>query len=187
MFGNSFYGQAVYEDPKWDFKSLNFDADVAYGYEKAGTVINSTNPDLRSFRANGGKLIQYHGWADAAISPYGSIDYYNSVVQFFAKYPDPRGGGKPVSDFYRLFMVPGMGHCGGGLGPNQFGNGGNRFAGDADKDLLTALDRWVEKGVAPEQFIGTGADLTRPLCSFPKVARYKGSGDPKQAASFSCE
>ena len=185
MFGNSFFGQAVFEDPKWDFHALNFDSDVTYAFEKAGVHLNSTSPDLRSFRAHGGKLIQYHGWADAAISPFGSIDYYEKVLAFFAKYPDPRSSGA-VADFYRLYMVPGMGHCGGGIGPNSFGNGGNRFVGDADRDLLTALDRWVEKGVAPEQFIGTGATMTRPLCTYPKVAKYKGSGDPNSAASFTC-
>lgn len=193
MFGNSFYGQAVFEDPKWDFRKLDFDADVALAAEKAGTVLSSTNPDLRSFRAQGGKLIQYHGWADAAISPYGSIDYYNDVLSFFSKYPDPRGGGRPVSDFYRLFMVPGMGHCAGGIGPNSFGNGGNKFKGDAERDLITALERWVEQGVAPERFIGTGTatddstkTLTRPLCSYPQVAQYNSSGDQNQAASFIC-
>jgi feruloyl esterase len=193
MFGNSFYGQAVFEDSHWDFRTLNFDTDVALAAEKAGTVLNSTNPDLRSFRAHGGKLIQYHGWADAAISPFGSIEYYDKVVSFFSKYPDARTAGGTVSDFYRLFMVPGMGHCGGGIGPNSFGNGSNRFSGDPDRDLISALERWVEKDVAPERFIGTGnvggdpaKTLSHPLCPFPQVARYNGSGDPSQAASFTC-
>jgi len=112
------------------------------------------------------------------------------------KYPNGRTHTQgAVDDFYRLFMVPGMGHCGGGIGPNVFGNG-NTVAGaknDPERDLLTALDRWVEKGVAPDQFIGTGKVvgdpakvLTRPLCAFPTVARYKGSGDVNDAASFTC-
>ena len=192
-FGNSFFGQAVFENPKWDFRTLDFDTDVAYAYEKAGVVLNSDSPDLRSFRARGGKLIQYHGWADAAISPFGSIDYYEKVLKFFQKYPDPRGGGKPVSDFYRLFMVPGMGHCAGGAGPNSFGNAGLQFYGDPNRDVVTALEQWVEKGVAPEQLVGTGKSaldsakpLTRPLCVYPQVARYDGSGDPANAASFRC-
>jgi feruloyl esterase len=193
MFGNSFYGQAVFEDPNWDFRTLNFDTDVAVAAEKAGTVLNATNPDLRSFRAHGGKLIQYHGWADAAIAPLGSIEYYDKVRSFFSKYPDARNTSRTVTDFYRLFMVPGMGHCGGGIGPNNFGNRGNRFNGDPERDLLSALERWVEKGVAPERFIGTGnvggdpaKTLTRPLCPYPQVARYNGSGDPNHAASFTC-
>jgi pimeloyl-ACP methyl ester carboxylesterase len=196
MFGNSFYGQAVFEDPKWDFRSMNFDTDVSYAAQKAGIVVNSDNPDLRSFRANGGKLIQYHGWADAAISPFGSIEYYNKVSAFFAKYPDERskGNNAQVSDFYRLFMVPGLGHCAGGIGPKSFGQDGNRFKGDPNRDVISALERWVETGVAPDQIIGTGTvvgdankPLTRPLCSFPKVARYKGTGDPAEAANFTCE
>ena len=193
MFGNSFYGQAVFEDPHWDFRTLNYDSDVALAAEKAGAVLNSNNPDLRTFRAHGGKLIQYHGWADAAISPFGSIEYYEKVQAFFSKYPDARTGGGSVLDFYRLFMVPGMAHCGGGIGPNSFGNSGNRFSGDPDRDVISALEKWVEKGVAPERLIGTGnvsgdpaRTLTRPLCPFPQVARYNGSGDPSQATSFTC-
>lgn len=193
MFGNSFYGQAVFENPNWDFRTLNFDSDVALAAEKAGAVLNSTNPDLRSFRAHGGKLIQYHGWADAAIAPLGSIEYYEKVLSFFAKYPDARNSSRSVPDFFRLFMVPGMGHCSGGIGPNSFGNGGNKFKGDPERDLITALERWVEKGVAPDRFIGTGAVvgdpakiLTRPICPYPQVARYNGTGDSTEAASFTC-
>jgi feruloyl esterase len=193
MFGNSFYGQAVFEDPQWDFRTLNFDTDVTLAAEKAGIVLNSNNPDLRSFRAHGGRLIQYHGWADAAISPFGSIEYYEQVRSFLSKYPDARSRGGAVSDFYRLFMVPGMGHCGGGIGPNSFGNDRNRFGGDPERDLITALERWVEKGVAPERLIGTGnvsgdpaTTITRPLCPYPQIARYNGSGDSNQATSFTC-
>jgi feruloyl esterase len=98
-----------------------------------------------------------------------------------------------MADFYRLFLVPGMSHCGGGLGPNSFGNGPAVAKDDPERDLLTALDRWVEKGIAPDHFIGTGKSitdpgkpLTRPLCAYPKTARYKGSGDPNDAANFSC-
>ncbi len=192
MFGNTFFGQAVFEETDWNFRKLNFDSDVAFGFEKAGIHINSSNPDLRSFRAHGGKLIQYHGWADGAISPLGSIAYYESVVDFFARYPDARmQGHPPVQDFYRLFMVPGMGHCGGGIGPNSFGNGA--IGADPEHDVVLALDRWVEKGIAPEKLIGAGKSisdpgkpLTRPLCPYPQTVRYDGSGDPNDAASFSC-
>ena len=191
-FGNSFFGQAVFEAPNWDFRTLNFDSDVAVALEKAGAVLNSTSPDLRTFRARGGKLIQYHGWADAAIAPLSSIEYYEKVRAFFAKYPDARSSGA-VADFYRLFMVPGMGHCGGGIGPKSFGNDGNAFSGDPERDVISALERWVEQGVAPDRLIGTGtvpADttttMTRPLCAYPLVAHYNGAGDPNQAASFTC-
>jgi feruloyl esterase len=185
-FANTFWLQAVYENLKTDFRTLNFDSDVAWGDQKAA-ALNSTNPDLRSFRAHGGKLIQYHGWGDAAIPAQDSIDYYEAAKAFLAKYPDGRMPSKgEVADFYRLFLVPGMSHCGGGVGPNSFGNDATVAKDDPERDLMTALDRWVEKGVAPDHFIGTGKSMTRPLCPYPKVAKYKGSGDTNDAASFSC-
>jgi feruloyl esterase len=196
-FGNSFYGQAVAEDPKWDFRKWNFESDYAFAVEKTGALLNSTSPDLRSFRSTGGKLIQFHGWGDAAIPALASIEYYDRVRAFMAKYPDGRTS-RPgeVDEFYRLFMVPGMGHCAGGIGPNTFGNGGRSGASttpDPDSDLVAALERWVERGTAPERLIGSGTvvgdparPLTRPLCAYPKVARYNGSGDPYVADSFTC-
>jgi hypothetical protein len=193
-FGNSYYGDVVFENPKWDFRSLDFDRDVAFGDGKAGWILNSTSPDLRSFRAHGGKLIQYHGWADAAISPISSIEYYESVRSFLSKYPDPRrDSSKSIEDFYRLFMVPGMGHCGGGIGPISFGNGGGPASTEPARDIFAALEQWVEKGVAPNQLIGSGPvptdtskTLTRPLCPYPQVAQYKGTGDANNAANFVC-
>jgi feruloyl esterase len=180
-FGNTYYGQAVFEDPKWNFRTFDFDRDVQFGDTKAGAVLNATNPDLRSFRAEGGKLLQYHGWGDAAISALSSIDYYQSVETFLSKFPDARSAtGRSTNDFYRLFMVPGMGHCGGGMGPNNF-------------DPFTPLESWVEKGIAPAQLIGTGTvagdstrKMTRPICAYPNVAQYKGTGDPNDAANFAC-
>jgi feruloyl esterase len=197
-FGNSFYGQAVAEDPKWDFRKWSIESDYALAVEKTGALLDSTNPDLRSFRATGGKLIQFHGWGDAAIPGLASIEYYDRVRAFMAKYPDGRTS-RPaeVDEFYRLFMVPGMGHCSGGIGPHTFGNDDGRSGAsttrDPDSDILAALERWVERGVAPERLIATGTvvgdpakPLTRPLCVYPKVARYNGSGDPYVADSFSC-
>ena len=194
--GNSYYGQAVFEDPAWNFRTLDFDADVTFGDAKAGSLLNATSPDLRSYRAGGGKLIHYHGWGDAAISALSSIDYYERAQSFLTRFPDARSDvSRPVDDFYRLFMVPGMGHCGGGAGPNRFGNGGAvsaAAAADPERDVFAALERWVEKGIAPDHLIGQGtaADdptkgLTRPLCLYPKVAQYKG-GDVNDAASFTC-
>jgi feruloyl esterase len=192
-FGNSYYGQAVFEDPNWDFRKLNFDGDVAFGDAKAGPALNSTSADLRSFRANGGKLIQYHGWGDAAISPSSSIDYYESVKAFLNRFPDGRHEKTDPMDFYRLFLVPGMGHCGGGIGPNDFGNNRVSTFVDAEHNILSALDAWVERGKAPEKIIGTGTavndpnkTLTRPLCPYPLVARYRGAGDPNSAENFAC-
>ena len=180
-FGNTYYGQAVFEDSKWDFRTLDFDRDVQFGDAKAGPVLNATSPDLRSFRAEGGKLLQYHGWGDPAISAVGSVEYYDSVKTFLSRFPDARSAsGRTVPDFYRLFMVPGMGHCGGGAGPNSF-------------DAFSALETWVEKGIAPTQLIGSGTvagdstrKMTRPICAYPDVAQYKGAGDPNDAANFIC-
>jgi len=194
VFANTYFGQAVYEDAKWDFRTSNFDEDVRYGDEKAGVILNSNNPDLRSFRARGGKLIQYHGWGDAAIPATSSIQYYEKVKDFMSKYSDGRSSSaQPVDNFYRLFMVPGMGHCGGGNGPNTFGNRPGAPI-DADHDVVAALEQWVEKGVAPKQLIGTGKAsgdsskmLTRPLCSYPQTAHYNGTGDTNQAANFTCK
>lgn len=197
VIGNPYYRAAVFENPKWDFRTLDFDKDFEYGERKAAPILNSSNPDLRSFRARGGKLITYHGWADAAITPLASIEYYEQVRDFMTKYPDARSDNKkPVEDFYRLFMVPGMGHCAGGIGPNRFGNGGAispATMNDPTRDVFAALEQWVEKGVAPDQWIGQGTmvgdtskTLTRPICQYPKIAQYKGSGDINDAANFSC-
>jgi tannase/feruloyl esterase len=196
-FGNSFYGQAVAEDPKWDFRKWNFESDFAYAVDKTAGILNSMSPDLRSFRATGGKLLQYHGWGDAAIPGSASIEYYDRVRTFMAKYPDGRGTSPAALDqFYRLFMVPGMGHCSGGIGANTFGNGGRSAASptaDPDRDILAALERWVEGNVAPDRIIASGVQggdaskpMTRPLCPYPQIARYKGAGDPYVAESFAC-
>jgi feruloyl esterase len=192
-FGNSYYGHAVFEQSNWDYRTLDFDRDVAFGDAKAGPVLNATNPDLRSFRANGGKLIQYHGWGDAAITALGSIEYYEDVRAFLDRFPDPRSQNVDIDDFYRLFLVPGMGHCSGGIGPNSFGNGFLSTRTDTEFDLLSALEAWVEQDAAPEKFVGTGtavndptATLTRPLCPYPQAARYLGSGNPNDADNFEC-
>jgi feruloyl esterase len=195
-FGNSYYGAAVFENPKWSFLTLDFDRDVSIADAKTAPVLNAISPDLRSFRASGGKLIQYHGWGDAAIPAPSSIEYYETVRAFLATHPDARTpGAPPTEDFYRLFLVPGMAHCGGGSGPNSFGNGGGGAPAsrDPERDIFTALERWVEQGVAPQRLVGTGraaADpstpLTRPLCPYPQVAEYRGSGDVNVAANFAC-
>jgi feruloyl esterase len=184
---------------------MDFDGDVKAADEKDAPIFNSYNPDLRTFRDHGGKLIQYHGWSDAAIAPRDSINFYEKVTAFLASAPDPRAAdARDVQGFYRLFMVPGMGHCEGGPGPTSFGNGGGEAGTpvDADHNVLLALDRWVVQGVAPEKLIGSGhiggqagggmvgngttVKVTRPLCPYPKVARYKGLGDSNVADSFAC-
>ena len=198
-FGDNYYAEAVFENPKWDYRTLDLERDLKFGEAKVGRHLDSTNPDLRSFRAAGGKLIQYHGWGDAAIAPGSSIDYYEAVRSFMTKYPDARSknASAPIEDFYRLFMVPGMGHCFDGAGPNRFGNNrrpaGPDTALDPERDVFAALERWVEQGVAPEQLIGSGTVLgdettpmTHPICTYPNVARYKGTGDINDATRYAC-
>jgi feruloyl esterase len=188
-FGNTYYGQAVFEQSNWDFRTLDFDRDVEFGDAKAGTVLNATSPDLRSFRGNGGKLIQYHGWGDAAISALTSIEYYENVSAFLTRFPDARSTSTDPMDFYRLFLVPGMGHCGGGIGATNF----NAAPADAEHNFLSALEAWVERNAAPVRLIGSGRavddptkTLTRPVCPYPQTAQYRGTGDPNDAENFAC-
>ena len=167
---DDYFKYVVFEDPKWDFRTLNFDGDLAKALKKDSGVLSAVNPDLRPFFARGGKLIQYHGWTDQQVMPENSINYHESVVKTV---------GKAKADAsYRLFMVPGMGHCGGGDGPNKF-------------DMLGALELWREGGKAPETVVASHAtegkvDRTRPLCAYPAVAKYKGSGSTDEAGNFAC-
>jgi feruloyl esterase len=197
-FGFSYFRDVVFERPDWQLQSMDFDRDVRISNEKVAPILNSTNPDLRSFRARGGRLIQYHGWGDAAIAAPTSIEYYEAVRSFMSSAPDPRSTAKSVEDFYRLFMVPGLAHCSGGVGPVHFGNDADfgpapAASTDPERDMLTALERWVEHGIAPARLIGSGPSprdptktLTRPLCPYPQLAKYKGAGDTNDAASFAC-
>ena len=167
---DDYFKYVVFEDPQWDFRTLNFDGDVAKAMKKDAGVLSATNPDLRPFFARGGKLITYHGWTDQQVMPENSINYMKSVVATV--------GEAEADASYRLFMVPGMNHCGGGDGPNKF-------------DMLGALELWREDGKAPEVVIASHAtggkvDRTRPLCAFPEVAKYTGSGSTEDAANFAC-
>lgn len=198
FFGNGFFGYFVFQDPHWDFSTLNFTTDVTLTDEDFAAILNSTDPDLRPLRAHGAKVIHYVGWADSAIAPINSVNYYNSVRAELAGVEPVRQNSdrwEEIQEFYRLFMVPGMAHCSGGDGPNAFGNGtSNGPVIDADHDLLKALESWVEQGTAPEKIIAThyvnntpasGLQFQRPLCPFPQVARYT-VGDPTNADNFKC-
>ena len=162
----------VFENPDYDPLGFDWDRDVPAMDAKLANIINATNPDLTAFKARGGKLIQYHGWSDPGVAPMSSVNYYEAVLQRM-------GGAPPVRDFYRLFMVPGMQHCGGGPGPDRF-------------DGLAALRQWVEQGKPPERIVaahmtGDHIDRTRPLCPYPQKARWNGSTNIDEAASFNCE
>ena len=197
-FGSGFFADFVFQSANFDFRTLNFTSDVDLADDEFAAILNSTDPDLRPFNARGGKMIHYAGWADSAIAPINSVNYYNSVTAGLSSkaHRDHDGGRlEEIQEFYRLFMVPGMAHCTGGDGPNGFGNGASVApVVDADHDLLKALERWVEQGVPPEKIIAThyvnndptnGVQFQRPLCPFPQVARFK-VGDPTNADSFEC-
>jgi feruloyl esterase len=162
---------AVFQNPNWDYMTFDFDSDMALADRIDDDVTKATDPNLREFFRRGGKLLLYHGWTDPSISPLNSINYYNSVVDFV-------GGLANARDSFRLFMVPGMDHCGGGDGPNTF-------------DSLGAIEEWVEAAKAPDQIIASRiregkTERTRPLCPYPQVAKYKGTGSTDDAANFSC-
>ena len=163
------YGYVVFQDPHWDYRNFDFDRDVAVAQKAMKDTMDAVDPDLRPFFEHGGKLIQYHGWSDPGVAPQGSVNYYRAVA---AKM------GRNVGAEYRLFMVPGMGHCGGGDGTSTF-------------NVIAALEQWVEDGKAPDSIpasrVRNGvADRTRPLCPYPQVAAYKGSGSTDDAANFVC-
>lgn len=180
----------VYLDPDWDWKSVNTGNFLQYfrdNVKQVGPMMATDDPDLKAFRKSGGKLVIWHGWADPLINANGSVDYYERVV-------DRMGGLKKTQEFARLFMAPGVGHCSGGNGP-------------APQGQFDAVVNWVEKGIAPEKIPasrggpggargagpparGGGAPaaspMTRPLCPYPAVAKYKGTGSTDDAANFSC-
>ena len=162
------YRYLAHQDANWDWKTFNIDTDTALA-KKMGGIIDAVEPDLSAFKNRGGKLLLYHGWADPGIPPENTVNYYNSVLAEM---------GKNQNNWMQLFMVPGMGHCRGGAGPNQI-------------DWMSALENWREKGETPTSIIGKGKNgetpMTRPLCPHPQVATYKGSGDINDAASFVCK
>jgi feruloyl esterase len=169
QIGFDYFRYVVFENPEWDFRTLSFSSDIERARKMDTDRINAVDPDLSAFRKHGGKLIQYHGWSDPQIPPQSSVDYYRSVLKKM---------GVGVPEFYRLFMVPGMAHCGGGDGASTF-------------DMMAALEQWVERGKAPGSVMAKRVNIdlgyrTRPLCPFPMVSRYKGSGNPDDASSFTC-
>ena len=162
--------QVAYDNVNWDWRSFDLDRDLKIVDEKVGTIINAVTPDLSAFKARGGKLILYHGWNDTAISPGNTVNYYSSVLSKM---------GQKQDNWIRLFMIPGMGHCQGGPGPNQV-------------NYMGALERWREGGIAPDQLLANHVtnnrvDMARPLCPYPQVAQYKGIGSTNDPANFVCK
>jgi len=154
-----------FQNANYDWKTFDLDRDMPVINSKVGFV-DAVDPDLSRFKARGGKLLLYAGWGDTTITPENTVLYYESMLGKM---------GRNQGDFTRLFLVPGMAHCGGGNGPNTF-------------DSIGAMEQWREKGVTPTQLTGFNATsgLTRPICSYPQYAKYKGSGNLKDAANWSC-
>jgi feruloyl esterase len=159
-----------HQNENWDFMTFDLDADLKLAMENGG-FIESTDPNLAKFKARGGKLLLYHGWADPGPAPENTINYVSAVTT--------KLGGSKQDDWMRLFLMPGMGHCRGGIGPDQ-------------ADFLGAMEAWREKGVAPAQVVASRAAtagrtaMTRPLCPYPQVAKYSGTGSTDDAKNFVC-
>jgi feruloyl esterase len=180
----------VFEKTDWRIEGQNINDALGAADKATAQALDAADPDLTAFNAAGGKLIQYHGWNDAAIPAQSSINYYQSVTSKMGQ-PDS------VRSFYRLFMAPGMDHCGGGVGPNAVGGvfGLPSPSLDPAHDIVAALAQWVEDGVPPDQIIATrysdndpikGIEAQRPWCAYPLTARYSGQGDRRAATSFVC-
>jgi feruloyl esterase len=182
VFGPSF----GYPASQVNFANFDFHRDVDKVDDQLAAVLNANSTDLGDFRGHGGKLLMYHGWADPLIPSQSSINYFNALVGNDGHgFQQASFAGNPAlgrtQSYARLFMVPGMFHCAGGPGPNTF-------------DAITPLVNWVENGVAPETIVATkfvndtppAVQMTRPLCVFPKVAKYNGSGSTSIAANFTC-
>ncbi len=169
--GIPFFKYFVFGNPSWDFRTFNFTTDPPVLEQKLATALDATDANLAPFERRGGKLIHYHGFSDPDVPPGSSIRYYENVVRTL-------GGHAHVDSFYRLFMVPGMGHCGGGPGATSF-------------DMLAPLEQWVEHGRAPEKIIASrirdgSVTRTRPLCPYPQVAHYHGTGSTDDWHNFDC-
>jgi feruloyl esterase len=165
------YKYIIFKDANWDWRSFNLERDVAVADRVAAGTLSAVSPDLTRFATHGGKLLMYHGWSDQAIAPRASVNYYQRALA-------ATRSGAGDATWVRLFMIPGMGHCRGGDGPNTF-------------DMVSALDQWVESGRAPERILATHQsggkiDRTRPLCPYPQTAVYAGIGSTDDAASFVC-
>jgi len=177
LFANGYFANMIYEKADWNYKTANLSEATKASDLKAAKILNATDADLGRFQTKGGKLILYHGWNDPAISALNTINYYQQVEE--------KMGVQGAESFLRLYLVPGMQHCGGGPGAASFDIG----------SVQLALENWVENGIAPSKMLATkseGSDsatdgkMTRPLCPYPQAAKYKGVGDSSRAENFEC-
>jgi feruloyl esterase len=190
-FATDLFKFVVFKNPDWDYKTLNFDSDIALADMIDHGTNNATDPNLKSYFERGAKLLQYHGWNDQLIAPLNSVNYYQSVERALggaskggenvAKGGEnvDKAGAAHVRASYRLFMEPGMSHCQGGDGPSNF-------------DMLSALEQWVEQNKAPDRIVAYRVrdgktDQSRPLCPYPEVAVYNGKGSTDDDENFTCK
>lgn len=169
-FGTDYFKYVFYNDPNWDWRTFDLEHAFTLADRLGADILDATNPDLSAFKQRGGKLLLFHGWSDQNFSAETTVNYYKSVLQ--------RMGSEGIGGWARLFLAPGMGHCGGGEGPNAF-------------DAVTALERWVENGRPPASIVASHrtdgkVDRTRPLCPYPQVSRYTGTGSIDEAENFVC-
>ncbi|HEY5617470.1 MAG TPA: tannase/feruloyl esterase family alpha/beta hydrolase [Vicinamibacterales bacterium] len=160
----------VFKDPNWNYRTLDVSKHLDLARKADGGILAAASTDVKPFVNRGGKLIIYHGWEDQNIPPRSSVNYYVKLLNTVGK--------QQADSAVRLYMVPGMGHCGGGDGPNVF-------------DMVTALEQWREHGRAPADILSSKVQdgrvtRTRPLCQYPQIARYQGSGSIDKAESFAC-
>ena len=166
----SYFRDIVFKNPDWDFKSFDYDKDLAASYKAGSDILDAPSDGMDKFFKNGGKLLLSHGWSDGLIPAGNTASYYKAMT---AKM-DP----KKASDSVRLFMLPGVGHCSGGEAPSV-------------TDMLSTIDQWVETGKAPQRIIATNPPnlkpMSRPVCPYPQIAKYKGTGSTDEAANFECK
>jgi feruloyl esterase len=169
-YAEDIYKLLVFNDATWNYLTFDAERDMARADKEIGPLMDSVDPKIKRFVSHNGKLLMYHGWADPGIAPRNSVNYYDSVMDAM---------GRAATSNVRLFMVPGMGHCGGGDGTSTF-------------NMMSAISQWVETNKSPERIEasrtrGGKTDRTRPLCAFPQVAKYNGSGSTDESANFACK
>lgn len=174
----AYFSRAVFGDADWNWRTFDFDTDLTRARQLTGNIMDATDSNLDVFQNNGGKLLLYHGWSDLQVVPEGTVAYYENIIANNAS-SSPANAALMTAEYARLFMVPGMGHCGGGPGTDVF-------------DKQGVIEQWVEQGQAPNMIPATHVQdgkitKSRPLCAFPQTAHYNGSGDSNNINNFSCQ